>query len=67
MHSSGMHTTRLLTVPQRALCKGGASAQGEVGVCRGGGGCLPMGVCPGGVYHPLGPETHTPPWTDRRL
>ena len=80
MHSSGMHTVRLLTVSQHALCRGAVC----IPACTGGisqhalgrgmypsmhwAGCLPGvgGVCPGGVSP--GSETDTPPvnrMTDR--
>ena len=82
MHSSGIRTTRLLTVSQHALgqClpKGGICL-GVWGVCPGG---LPVGwwvsaqgVCPGGgcvgdvFQHAVGQTSFTPPppWTDRHL
>ena len=67
MHSSGMHTARLLTVSQHALHRGvsalGVSAQGAV--CSGG--CLPRGgVCPRkGVADPPQDQRQTSPlWTE---
>ena len=63
MHSSGMRTTRLLTVSQHALGRGCIPAcTGQRGVCipactgQGGvsarGGCLPRGCMPGGCTPP---------------
>ena len=66
MHSSGMRTTRLLTIFQHALRKGGGSAQ--AGGCQprevSAKGCLPL--VPGmGVYPSMQWLRHPPPWTDR--
>ena len=58
MHSSGMRTTRLLTVSQHALGRGVyPSMYWAVGVyptMHWVGGCLPGGVCPGGVFPGVG-------------
>ena len=70
MHSSGMCTSRLLTVSQHPRCRGG-SAQG--GYLLGGlpsGGCLPRrGVSAQGECIPAcnGADNPPPVWTDRHL
>ena len=68
MHSSGMHTARLLTVSQHALWPcGGVPARPEClrrmpvgGVCLLG--CLPGGICPRGGVCPdrMSAQGHVP-------
>ena len=56
MYSSGMRTTRLLTVPSMH-CTGGVSAHGVGVSAYGGGGVCSGGVCPEGCL-PIGVSAH---------
>ena len=79
MHSSGMRTTRLLTVSQHVLGKGvcipACTGQGGVCLLRGclvwrevsaQGGVCPGSVCPGGDRRGVA-DADSPLWTDRHL